>query len=252
MLAGFCEAYGMSRLRSYTTRPQRDELDVGHTFISDGEAASMPDRVAETTIGDTLYFMTREQVTVSDVIVIDPDGLYELVRALPDEDFGIVIVDAPTGVRRARYALRGSDGKGFDERDAQEAVRFDGFEDKLAHDTPQNVCAVYKVPNAGDGTEHLEGMAALMAGWNAGTASLDELDRRRHIIDWDDVDDGLPRHRVISRLYGNDEGMADVARSHVSDAWLAMAARAHCDDWSLADMMRRLLPEGLPEDDEEG
>lgn len=252
MLAGFCEAYGMRRLASYATRRQRDDMDCGHTFVSAEEAASIPGHIAETRIGDDLYFMTREQVEDADVIVIDPDGLFELTAAMPDEDFAVVIVRSPRDVRRVRYGLRGSDGKGFDERDAQETERFDSFRDRFQEELPANVCALYEFDNKADGTDGLERMARVMAGCTDGMQALERLDDERHFVDWDHVDDDMPRHRVFARLYGDDTSMAAIARKDVPDAWLARAAREHCPDWALADMMRSMLPTASPTDTTEG
>lgn len=249
MLAGFCEAYGMRRLRSYTTRPRRDDMDVGHTFVTADEAAAIPGHVAETRIGDDLYFMTRGQVEDADLVVIDPDGLFELTRAMPDEDFAVIVVSASRDARRARYGLRGSDGKGFDERDAQETERFDGFRDRFQDAPPDNVCALYEFDNGPDGTDRAERMARIMAGWEDGMRALEALDDERHFVDWDHVDDGMPRHRVFARLYGDDASMAAIARKDVPDAWLAHAAREHCPDWALADMMRSMLPTDDPTGD---
>ena len=92
--------YGWKGVKSYSTRAKRFEDEDTHIFISKEEADAIPksEKVAVTFIknGDTEneYFATRKQVNNADVYIIDPIGIKELVKNMPEENFIIVYLKA--------------------------------------------------------------------------------------------------------------------------------------------------------------
>lgn len=66
--------YNLKVLKSYTTRPPR-ENDDSHILISDEEFAHLTDIVAYVEYNGYKYCATKEQLNNSDIYVIDPDGL---------------------------------------------------------------------------------------------------------------------------------------------------------------------------------
>lgn len=219
-LARLCEANGMTLLRSYTTRPRRNAADDGHTFVTDDEAAAIPEdeRVAETHIAGHDYFMTRQQVRDSDVIIIDPEGLDELLRAMPETQFAAILVVAPDDVRRARYDARGGSDVTFDEREASEHKRFDGFRDRMAaHDYPNLIC-VYQCENGDDDTSCVSEFASFMSRLSDGIVTLLALDERYGLVDWERMGDES-RESVMARVYVSDHELATLMRAIMHEAF---------------------------------
>lgn len=77
--------YGLTPVKSYTTRPKRTEDEDNHIFISEDTYYSTNwDMVAYTFINGYHYFATREQTDNADIYVIDPRGFDELVEKYPN------------------------------------------------------------------------------------------------------------------------------------------------------------------------
>ncbi len=129
--------HGLSVVKSYATRPKRDENENTHIFITPEEAKEYTDRVAETTINGYEYFATRKQVEESDIYIIDPNGIKVLTKLMPDATFHIVYVYADNMERRLHAVSRAEnkikEEQVFDERNASENDQFDEFEDAIKH-----------------------------------------------------------------------------------------------------------------------
>ena len=108
--------YDLRQLKSYTTRPKRYPGEDTHIFITENEAETLKDRVAETIINGHTYFATREQVEECDVYVIDPRGMMELVRNMPETDFMLYYIYADP-----KAAMKAAAGRG-DDREREEAI----------------------------------------------------------------------------------------------------------------------------------
>lgn len=150
---------GLTQVKSYATRPKRTEDEDTHIFIEPNEFDNYPNKVAHTKINGYDYFATAEQIDESDIYVIDPNGLYELVERLPDETFHIVYVMAEDTDRRINAVRRADDKikeeQIFEARDAAENEQFTAFEKRLetlegAQEFGQNVTCVYRYPNIYD------------------------------------------------------------------------------------------------------
>jgi guanylate kinase len=82
---------GYNVVRSYTTKPRKDDIDESHIFVSDVNYDDIPNKLAETIIGDYRYCTTNEQLESSDIFVMDGKGLEDIVDALGRSRHIIVI-----------------------------------------------------------------------------------------------------------------------------------------------------------------
>lgn len=158
-LARLLAKKGFSVLKSYTTRPKRSEDEDTHIFITPEESAAITDKVATTVINGYEYFATAEQVKNNDVYIIDPIGMDELTKNMPDEIFEVVYVSADreerklNAVRRVATDKKIKEEKIFNARSASEDEQFSDFEDKLAAfreklpTFPKNVVSVMEYSN---------------------------------------------------------------------------------------------------------
>ena len=126
------EKYGYRQLFSTTTRPRRTPTEDTHVFVTEEEANTMTDRVAETVINGYQYFATKGQLEESDIYVIDPRGLDCVCKNAPDIPLYVVYVEASQDTRLARAKSRAADAelaeKIFYSRQADEDAQFSDFE----------------------------------------------------------------------------------------------------------------------------
>lgn len=71
----FEKQFDWKALRSYTTRPKRNENEDGHIFITDEKFDQLDNICALTFFDGARYCATQEQVDQSDIYVIDLYGL---------------------------------------------------------------------------------------------------------------------------------------------------------------------------------
>lgn len=148
-IANLLEKKGLRRLVSYTTRPVRSKEDESsHIFITEAEAASYTDKVARTVINGHEYFATADQINNSDIYIVDPNGIDELVKNMPDTIFHIIHVVASSNLDRRIHAVSRAEDKIkeeeiFNKRNASEDDEFRAFEEKLSNnslnDFPKNI-----------------------------------------------------------------------------------------------------------------
>lgn len=125
-----CKRTGMNYLKSYTTRPQReDDGDYpDHTFIAEAEADELKQNaIAWSQIGKHQYFATEQQLSESDFYIIDPIGVEHILEHYGDYyDFKIVYIRASNADAEQRTQDRTN--YKFDERRKQENEEFSEFE----------------------------------------------------------------------------------------------------------------------------
>lgn len=122
-----CDKYGMTGIKSYTTRPQRGVEDNGHIFISEQEALEYINLVSSTVINGFKYFATEEQLKENDIYVIDVIGMEKLLNNYPDYNYIILHITVPDEVRKQRTASRTNFN--FEERQLSEDKQFKNIED---------------------------------------------------------------------------------------------------------------------------
>lgn len=72
-----CDKYGYTKVKSYTTRPQRKDIKdkQSHIFVTDEEFDNLKNLVAYTVFNGYRYGATAEQVEQADFYIIDCEGI---------------------------------------------------------------------------------------------------------------------------------------------------------------------------------
>jgi len=161
---------GLSGVKSYTTRPRRSEDEDTHIFITPEEAAACRDKAAVTSINGYEYFATEQQVEKADYYIIDPKGIRDVTKAMPDTCFMVIYLEADPEERMQRAVARAEnpeEEKGiYLERAKAEDEQFSQFEFmlKCMHSEDYenwlgmipNICTVAVCQNRYDEDEMLE------------------------------------------------------------------------------------------------
>lgn len=107
-VAKYLEAtYGLKMLESYTTRPPRYVGERGHEYVTYEFYMKPSNKVAHTYFDGHHYWATQEQCDVSDVYVIDPDGIKTFRRNYCSErPYKIVFLHVNPLVRLCRMTRR--------------------------------------------------------------------------------------------------------------------------------------------------
>lgn len=138
--AQILEANGLKGVKSYTTRPKRNDED-NHIFVSQEEADSIQDRAAYTKIGDYEYFATKDQIENADFYIIDPKGMRELTAKMPKTAFSIIYIIATKEDRKRHFLTRQPSvdvEEQFNKREESENDQFEEFEslvEKIHHNS---------------------------------------------------------------------------------------------------------------------
>lgn len=128
------EKLGLKVVQSYTTRPSRPgetSEDSDHIFITSDQVDQFQSQIiAYTNINGYEYFVTKDILDNSDIYVIDPLGLQEL---LSHPEYAVIpiyiAVDKEIGMQRA--AVRGDDITVWIQRYEAENEQFSDFEDMI-------------------------------------------------------------------------------------------------------------------------
>ncbi|MEJ3719207.1 AAA family ATPase [Paenibacillus polymyxa] len=106
------EGRGYNILQSYTTRKQRHENEWGHIFTTVERYEHLEREkqiVAYSFFDNNHYFSTKEQLLETDVYVIDPDGIKDLKKRVPDIEFVAIYLKVDKKTRYKRMLKRGDD-----------------------------------------------------------------------------------------------------------------------------------------------
>lgn len=127
-----CQKYGLKKLKSYTTRPPRQNEEDTHIFISPEDVQKYQDDIiAYTKIGEFEYFATKSQLKDINFYIIDPKGV-QVLENIPNlkEEFSFIklLIYLPEKERKKRIALRGDSEETFLKRQEGEKQQFDNFE----------------------------------------------------------------------------------------------------------------------------
>lgn len=151
-----CKRTGMNYLKSYTTRPEReDDGDYpDHMFITEAEVDGLKQNViAWSQIGKHQYFATEQQLNESDFYIIDPTGIEYILEHYGDcYDFKIVYIRASN--TNAEQRTQDRTNYNFDERRQEENEEFSEFERKQQWD--------YHLLNNGTFEEGVEKMLSII------------------------------------------------------------------------------------------
>lgn len=156
------EDYGLRQVISATTRPRRSPDEATHRFVTPAEADAETDKVAQTRIGEYLYYATRTDVEAADIYIIDPPGMIQLAQAMPEESFALIVMTARPDRSKSAFIARARQGcpdlseadaeEMYDKREAEESERFAALEEACINrcrlsGLPQNVSDPILVAN---------------------------------------------------------------------------------------------------------
>lgn len=116
-----CDSYGYNRVKSYTTREQRVDLNdsKSHLFTDVEEYKKHLSNgiiMAETNFNDNYYWVTKEQLDNADLYILDLDGLKTLKERYKTRPIVSIIVNADKDIRRQRMTIRGDNKSKIEER----------------------------------------------------------------------------------------------------------------------------------------
>ena len=119
------------KLVSYTTRPKRkDDKDDTHVFIKKEEVDNYKkNMIAYSEINGNIYFTLKDDYEKADFMIIDPNGIKNIVKSLSKEEtenLRILYLWAKRSVRKERTKDRTN--YNFEKRDQSETKQFDEFE----------------------------------------------------------------------------------------------------------------------------
>lgn len=123
---------------TYTTRPKRNALENNHIYITEEDANHIPESAKrlKTEIAGYEYFTTAEDLQNTDIFIIEPNGLAELLSLqVPGKNYVVISVQADETARKYAAEKRGDKklmGQMFDKRAKAEKDRFDAFENQIA------------------------------------------------------------------------------------------------------------------------
>ena len=125
--------YGYSVLKSYTTRPPRenDEADLSsHTFCTLDEANQMSDRIVCCNwFSDFFYFATKEQIDAADIYVLDVKGLKDLYSNYYNKPIISIFLDVDSSIAASRMEKRGDSNQSIMARLQHDAEAFKDAKD---------------------------------------------------------------------------------------------------------------------------
>lgn len=116
IVSGLERQYGYKQLKSYTTRPKRNDDDIGHIFISKEEFGKMSDDVffndfkgfaAYSYFDGNYYFATIDQIQDNDLYIVDQKGFDELKKKELPKKLKLFYLCASEMTRNRRMIHRG-------------------------------------------------------------------------------------------------------------------------------------------------
>ena len=139
-LTTLLEHDGYKILKSYTTRPRRQNEGDTHIFITKDEVDQYKDDyIAYTKIGEYQYFATKQQLLDSHVYTIDPQGVKYLKSKVKDIDFIVIYINVSEEERKDRALhIRKDNIEEIEKRFKAEKKQFDEF--KLNAEFDYSIC----------------------------------------------------------------------------------------------------------------
>lgn len=149
-ISSVLESRGYKVLKSYATRPKRQNEGDTHVFISPNEVNDYRgDIVAYTKIGEYEYFATKNQLFENDIYIIDYEGIKYLKSKLNDDNlrFITIFINVSDNIRNERLENRKDNPSVALKRILSELKQFNEL--KLNADFDYSVCN-YDLAKASD------------------------------------------------------------------------------------------------------
>lgn len=123
--------HGWNSVQSYTTRARRNPDETGHIFVTDSEMDEIERTqhvVAHTVFDNQRYCATEEQVDNADVYIVDPAGIYTMLRDYKGtKKIAVFELVAPKGILKRRMIQRGDSTEQMMERLEHDKKAFSAF-----------------------------------------------------------------------------------------------------------------------------
>jgi guanylate kinase len=127
-LCNILEKCGYNVVKSYTTRPRRENEVDTHIFIKKEDVSKYINKfVAYTKIGDYEYFTTKKQLENNDVYIIDPKGYEYLCEKIKDIKLVPILINIKECERFKRALNRGDKKEDIEKRFMAEHEQFEKF-----------------------------------------------------------------------------------------------------------------------------
>ena len=84
------EEYGMTQVKTFTTRKRRSKDENTHFFIAPELMDAVTDKIAETNIDGNLYFASVSQIEECDICIVDPSGCRDILNRMPNTEFTLI------------------------------------------------------------------------------------------------------------------------------------------------------------------
>lgn len=117
LVTKLCEETEFTQLKSYATRPRRENEGDTHIFISENDVKEYTnDMIAYTKIGEFEYFATIPQLYESDFYIIDPQGVNYMkfitkYKGVDDVRFVTIYINTPPELRKERALSQRKDNQ---------------------------------------------------------------------------------------------------------------------------------------------
>lgn len=237
-LAQELEGKGLTQVISRTDRPKRNQDEATHVFVDTKTAeAESKNAVAATTIAGHTYYALEDDMEGKDVYIVDPQGVRDLCKNMPESVFHVIYVQADEAKRMSKAIARADDPKlaeeTFKARDAAEAPDFEEFR-LLCTDQPEclpdNVVTVTVIDN--DYTPStLANVAERLIRWKRqmdavihmmcemSRYGIFDIDDNCHLkVHIDDQDQYWPLERAAATVLADDEQLSQLWRSYAGHA----------------------------------
>lgn len=123
--------HGWNSVQSYTTRERRNPDETGHIFVTDSEMDEIERTqhvVAHTVFDNQRYCATAEQINNADIYIVDPSGVYTMLREYKGGKKIVVFeLFATDGILRRRMIQRGDSIEQATERVEHDRKAFSAF-----------------------------------------------------------------------------------------------------------------------------
>lgn len=124
------ELLGLRKVKSVTTRARRYPTEDVYYYISDEEYDNA-DLVQHASFSGCRYGATLDEVNASQLFVICPEGMPELVEKYHERPIVVLYLDSTDSTRRARMKARGDSDESIQKRIEHDATSFGTIPDAL-------------------------------------------------------------------------------------------------------------------------
>lgn len=159
-------------LKSHTNRPKRFEKE--DTYIFEEENTNPPENALALAFQDEhFYYTTKEDVILSDVMILTPKGAMDVAKAFPSIGFYILYICPDEAKRKAKLTERriakGEDDESVLRRELRENTEFESLDNTIIDGEikekvfPENIFAIRAIRNNYEENAFQENIEAIIS-----------------------------------------------------------------------------------------